>query len=71
VDPPRKGLEKPVREALAGLGAARIIYVSCNPISLARDARAWADAFRLVSLAPVDMFPHTRHLECVARFDAR
>ncbi len=70
VDPPRKGLEPAVRDALAGLGAARIVYVSCFPPTLARDARAWAGSFRLSSLSPVDMFPHTRHVECVAVFDA-
>ena len=70
VDPPRKGLEPAVRDALAGLGASRIVYVSCFPATLARDARAWAGKFRLASLSPVDMFPHTRHLECVAVFDA-
>lgn len=69
-DPPRKGMEPAVREALAGLRPARIVYISCNPVTLARDARALAGAYRLASLAPVDMFPHTRHVECVARFDA-
>lgn len=70
VDPPRKGLEPKVREAVAGLGAARIVYVSCFPATLARDARAWAGAYRLASISPVDMFPHTRHVECVAVFNA-
>jgi 23S rRNA (uracil1939-C5)-methyltransferase len=70
LDPPRKGMEPAVREALAAMGSARIVYVSCNPATLARDARALAGAYRLASLSPVDMFPHTRHVECVAVFDA-
>lgn len=69
-DPPRKGLEPPVREALARLGLKRLVYVSCYPATLARDAEALKPAFRLVSIAPVDMFPHTRHIECVAVFEA-
>jgi 23S rRNA (uracil1939-C5)-methyltransferase len=70
VDPPRKGLEERVRRALASLGLTRIVYVSCYPATLARDARALRGAFALRSLAAVDMFPHTRHVECVAVFDA-
>jgi 23S rRNA (uracil1939-C5)-methyltransferase len=70
VDPPRKGLEPKVREALAALRPARIVYVSCYPATLARDARAMAGSHRLAALSPVDMFPHTRHIECVAVFDA-
>lgn len=70
VDPPRKGLELPVREALKKMGAAAIVYVSCFPATLARDARALEGAFVLRSLSPVDMFPHTRHIECVAVFAA-
>lgn len=67
-DPPRKGLEENAREALLRSGASRLIYVSCHPASLARDARALAGAWRLKALTPVDLFPHTRHVECVAVF---
>ncbi|MDB5047503.1 MAG: rlmD [Fibrobacteres bacterium] len=70
LDPPRKGMEPAVRDALAALAPSRIVYVSCNPATLARDARAMAGRYRLASLAPIDMFPHTRHVECVAVFDA-
>ncbi len=71
VDPPRKGLEVPVRDALARLRPERLVYVSCFPATLARDARALAESLRLVSISPVDMFPHTRHVECVAVFNRR
>jgi 23S rRNA (uracil1939-C5)-methyltransferase len=67
-DPPRKGLEENTREALLRSGASRFVYVSCHPASLARDARALAGAWRLEALRPVDLFPHTRHVECVAVF---
>jgi 23S rRNA (uracil1939-C5)-methyltransferase len=67
-DPPRKGLEEKTREALSRSGASRFVYVSCHPASLARDARALAGTWRLESLQPVDLFPHTRHVECVAVF---
>jgi 23S rRNA (uracil1939-C5)-methyltransferase len=67
-DPPRKGLEEKAREALRVSGASRLVYVSCHPASLARDARALAGAWRLEALRPVDLFPHTRHVECVAVF---
>ena len=70
VDPPRKGLEASVREAIARLRPARLVYVSCFPATLARDARALGQSLRLASVSPVDMFPHTRHVECVAVFDA-
>ncbi|MDQ3000300.1 MAG: 23S rRNA (uracil(1939)-C(5))-methyltransferase RlmD [Fibrobacterota bacterium] len=70
VDPPRKGMEPAVREALTGMRPARLVYVSCFPATLARDAKALSGALRLTSVSPVDMFPHTRHVECVAVFDA-
>lgn len=70
VDPPRKGLDPQVREALGRLGLRRLVYVSCYPATLARDAQALQGRFKLISVQPVDMFPHTRHVECVAVFDA-
>lgn len=67
LDPPRKGCEPPVLEALLASGAQKIVYVSCNPATLARDARILADGgFQLVSAQPVDMFPQTAHVETVA-----
>ena len=67
-DPPRKGLEEKAREALEHSRASRFVYVSCHPASLARDARALAGAWRLEAVKPIDLFPHTRHVECVAVF---
>ncbi len=70
VDPPRKGLEPSVRESLRRLAPRRLVYVSCYPATLARDAAALESSYRLLSVSPVDMFPHTRHIECVAVFEA-
>jgi len=68
VDPPRAGLAGKALKRLGELAAPRIIYVSCNPTTLAGDAKRLADdyGYRLVRARPVDMFPHTPHVECVA-----
>lgn len=66
VDPPRKGLDSNFIETLVDLGPDRIVYVSCNPASCARDCRLFADAgYQLQSVQPVDLFGQTVHVECV------
>ena len=71
LDPPRAGLTpKAVRRVLE-LEPQRIVYVSCNPTTLAGNAELLAEGgYRLERVRPVDMFPHTHHVECVARFEA-
>ena len=72
LDPPRAGCEREVLEGLIGLGPARVVYVSCDPATLARDARLLVDGgFDLVTVRPVDMFPQTKHIECVSLFVKR
>ncbi len=67
VDPPRAGLSKKVVRRVIECGAPRIVYVSCNPTTLAPNASQLADAgYRLRRVSPVDMFPQTPHVECVA-----
>jgi len=67
IDPPRKGCEKAALDALADSGVEKIVYVSCNPATMARDCRILADrGYELVKAQPVDMFPHTHHVETVA-----
>lgn len=69
-DPARSGLGRPGASALTAAGAGRLVLVSCDPASLARDARLLADAgYRLASLDLVDAFPDTFHVEAVSRFD--
>ena len=68
VDPPRAGLHPKVVRDLAAFGPRRIVYISCNPASLSRDLADFAQrGYRLESVAPFDLFPHTPHIECVAR----
>ena len=67
VDPPRTGLEKETVEGLVAAGPARIVYVSCDPATLARDGRRLAEAgYHLVEVQPVDVFPQTYHIETVS-----
>ncbi|MEX1023678.1 MAG: 23S rRNA (uracil(1939)-C(5))-methyltransferase RlmD [Planctomycetota bacterium] len=66
VDPPRAGMHERVVRALAELAPERIVYVSCNPKTAARDAALLVGAgYRPLTAEPFDLFPHTPHLECV------
>lgn len=68
IDPPRQGAEAQARE-LAGAKLDRLVYVSCNPVSFARDARILiAGGWRLETVTPVDQFRYTAHVELVGRF---
>lgn len=66
LDPPRAGVHPDVIDVLLGTGARKIVYVSCNPATQARDLSMLASGYRLVKIRPVDMFPHTSHVENVA-----
>jgi len=66
VDPPRKGLDGKLIDTLIEHKPRRIVYVSCNPATLARDLRLLEDGgYTVHEVQPVDMFPHTTHVECV------
>jgi 23S rRNA (uracil1939-C5)-methyltransferase len=67
VDPPRAGLSKKIVRRVIEAAARRIVYVSCNPTTLASDAAQLEQAgYTLERVRPVDMFPQTPHIECVA-----
>lgn len=67
VDPPRKGCDNKVLEAIAKMAPAKVVYVSCNPATMARDLGVLADkGYPKGQIQPVDMFPQTAHIECVA-----
>ena len=65
LDPPRAGIHPDVAEVLMAASPARIIYVSCNPASQARDLALFAPAYDILAVQPVDMFPQTHHVENV------
>jgi 23S rRNA (uracil1939-C5)-methyltransferase len=68
IDPPRKGCQPQTLELLRELRPAQIIYVSCHPATMARDLNVLCSdgVFELARVAPLDMFPQTQHVECVA-----
>jgi len=69
IDPPRAGLHPRALKRLLRLGAPKILYFSCNPATFARDARTLRESgYALSEIQPVDMFPHTRHVELAALF---
>lgn len=70
IDPPRAGLFPIVIEAILASAARRVVYVSCDPSTLARDLRLFVDGgFVVREVQPVDMFPQTQHIECVVALD--
>jgi 23S rRNA (uracil1939-C5)-methyltransferase len=70
VDPPRAGLSQKVVRRIVELGPRRIVYVSCNPTTLAGNGLLLSeDGYRLERVRPFDLFPHTPHVECVARLE--
>ncbi len=71
LDPPRAGVDEPVIEVIRQAAPARIVYVSCNPATQARDLALLDADYRVVAVQPVDMFPHTHHVENVVKLVRR
>ncbi|MCD8312788.1 MAG: 23S rRNA (uracil(1939)-C(5))-methyltransferase RlmD [Bacteroidales bacterium] len=71
LDPPRAGIHPDVAKVVLEAGAGRMVYVSCNPASQARDLAIFASEYEIVKVQPVDMFPHTQHVENVVLLKKR
>lgn len=67
IDPPRAGMHKDVVKSVLDMAPEKMVYVSCNPATLARDLSLMAETYHVAEIQPVDMFPHTFHIEAVAR----
>lgn len=71
VDPPRAGMHQDVVDVILNASPERIVYVSCNPATQARDLSLLDKKYRVMAVQPVDMFPHTHHVENVVRLELR
>ena len=66
VDPPRKGLDNKTIENIIKIKPKKVVYISCNPATLIRDLSKLEDKYEIKNIQPVDMFPYTSHVECIA-----
>ena len=71
LDPPRAGVDEPVIEVILRAAPERIVYVSCNPATQARDLALLDAQYEVKAVQPVDMFPHTHHVENVVKLVKR
>lgn len=71
VDPPRAGMHGDVVNVILNAEPERIVYVSCNPATQARDLALLDEKYKVVRVQPVDMFPHTHHVENVVKLQRR
>jgi 23S rRNA (uracil1939-C5)-methyltransferase len=70
-DPPRAGMHEDVVKKIVEIGAKRVVYVSCNPATQARDLALMDEKYKVIRVKPVDMFPHTQHVENVVLLELR
>lgn len=71
IDPPRKGCEKIAIDTILNITPKKVVYVSCNPATLARDLKLFEEKYNIKEVTPVDMFPFTSHVECVVAMTLR
>ena len=70
-DPPRAGIHEDVINVMLQAAPKRIVYVSCNPATQARDLALLAEKYTITAVQPVDMFPHTQHVENVVQLNKK
>ena len=66
IDPPRKGLDKKTIDIIKKINPKKVIYISCNPVTMARDLNLLNDIYSVKKVIPVDMFVNTSHVECIS-----
>ena len=71
VDPPRSGLDELMLETICRSRIAKIIYVSCNPSTLAKNLAVLSERYDVSRIVPFDMFPHTANLETIVQLERR
>ena len=71
LDPPRSGIHPRLLEHLLEISPKRIIYVSCNPTTQARDLTILKEKYNILEVSPVDMFPHTYHIETITKLEKK
>jgi 23S rRNA (uracil1939-C5)-methyltransferase len=71
IDPPRTGMHPDVVKQIMDMAPEKAVYVSCNPATLARDVGMMKERYRIIEVQPVDMFPHTYHIEAVVKLEKR
>lgn len=67
IDPPRAGIHEDILDGIMSMAVKKVVYVSCNPATMARDIGRMSDRYLVKEIQPVDMFPHTYHIEAVAK----
>ncbi|MBA7529806.1 23S rRNA (uracil-C(5))-methyltransferase RlmCD [subsurface metagenome] len=70
-DPPRAGMHNDVVQSILNIQPGRIVYISCNPATQSRDIKLLSIKYKLTAIQPVDMFPHTHHVENIVRLDLK
>jgi 23S rRNA (uracil1939-C5)-methyltransferase len=71
IDPPRAGMHESVVKVILNAAPDVLVYVSCNPATQARDLALLDEKYRVTAIRPVDMFPHTHHVENVVRLELK
>ena len=71
VDPPRKGVDRKAIAVIKKMLPKKIVYISCNPVTLARDLSYLTDLYNVNKVVPVDMFPNTSHVEVISLLERK